>query len=216
MTIAGRGQSGLLDGAEAEDEFAEERLALGARLRYLRRGRGLTTRELSKQSMVSASLISQIENGKENASLASLRRIAIALGLPVAELFLDPSSPQSRRAAGTVRRGASGVVKKAERKKLHIPKSNYVIELLTPDLQGAIEFAWFEMEPGPSEADLMSHAGEECALVISGTMHLHLGHEILALEEGDSIRFDSSVPHKVENRGPGTLVQISAMTPPSF
>jgi mannose-6-phosphate isomerase-like protein (cupin superfamily) len=62
----------------------------------------------------------------------------------------------------------------------------------------------------------MAHAGQECALVLEGVMHVIVGDEEFVLEAGDSITLDSSIPHRIENRGAATVVQISAITPPSL
>jgi quercetin dioxygenase-like cupin family protein len=62
----------------------------------------------------------------------------------------------------------------------------------------------------------MSHPGQECALVLAGTLHVIVGSEEYVLEEGDSIAFDSSVLHRIENRGSVPAIEISAITPPAF
>jgi two-component system, OmpR family, response regulator len=68
---------------------AEERVnqMLGARIRALRKGRSLTLRQLANKTALSVSLISQIELGKSAASVATLRKLATALGVSLAELF---------------------------------------------------------------------------------------------------------------------------------
>jgi mannose-6-phosphate isomerase-like protein (cupin superfamily) len=47
-------------------------------------------------------------------------------------------------------------------------------------------------------------------------MGLTVGDETWILEPGDSARFDPAISHRIENLGDRTLVQISAITPPSF
>ncbi|HTO07192.1 MAG TPA: response regulator [Myxococcota bacterium] len=68
---------------------AEERVnqMLGARIRSLRKGRSLTLRQLANKTALSVSLISQIELGKSAASVATLRKLATALGVSLADLF---------------------------------------------------------------------------------------------------------------------------------
>jgi DNA-binding NtrC family response regulator len=68
---------------------AEERMnqMLGARIRELRKGRVLTLRQLANKTALSVSLISQIELGKSAASVATLRKLATALGVSLADLF---------------------------------------------------------------------------------------------------------------------------------
>jgi transcriptional regulator with XRE-family HTH domain len=60
---------------------------LGQRIGALRRERGLTVSELSRESAISSSMISQIENGRSLPSVATLHAIADALDAPVATLF---------------------------------------------------------------------------------------------------------------------------------
>jgi mannose-6-phosphate isomerase-like protein (cupin superfamily) len=47
-------------------------------------------------------------------------------------------------------------------------------------------------------------------------MHVEIGNEEYELETGDSISFDSAIPHRIQNRGNDTLVQLSVISPPSF
>ena len=67
----------------------EERInqVLGAKLRGLRKGRDLTLKQLANKTALSVSLISQIELGKSAASISTLRKLAAALGVPMASLF---------------------------------------------------------------------------------------------------------------------------------
>src|SRR2546423_11099881 len=65
---------------------------VGERLRALRRFRRCTLRTIAERSGVSESFLSQVERGRSSASVASLRRIAGALGVSVADLF-DSSGP---------------------------------------------------------------------------------------------------------------------------
>jgi ribosome-binding protein aMBF1 (putative translation factor) len=68
---------------------ADERVnqLLGARIRSLRKDRTLTLRQLANKTALSVSLISQIELGKSAASVATLRKLAAALGVSLSGLF---------------------------------------------------------------------------------------------------------------------------------
>ena len=196
----------------ADAGAARDRRLLGLRLRELRRLRGLTTRELAARSGVSTSMINQIETGTSGTSVSSLRRIASGLDVPLAEFFLsgevesdaNPSAPPV------------SVVRRDERRRLQLPESHIVYELLTPDLTSEIEFVWIELEPDHPPVEPMSHPGRECCVVIAGTLTSVIGGEEYTLEAGDSIVFDCSIPHTTENRGRETVIQISAITPPRF
>jgi transcriptional regulator with XRE-family HTH domain len=209
------------------DEREEELRQLGLRVRKMRRRQQLTTRELAARAGLSASLVNSVELGNTSASVSSLRRLASGLGIPLAELFLEGSGDgaATRRevaaAFGQDGRpdsgpGAVAIVRKSQRKRLHFPEGHLMYELLTPNLRWGIEFLLVQLEPGHPPVESMAHAGQECALVLEGTMHVVVGDDVYVLEMGDSISLDSSVPHRIENRGTTTLIQISAITPPSL
>lgn len=207
------------------DGFAPERKRLGRRLRDLRHAHGLTSRQLARRAGVSPSLISQLENGHVDASVVTLRKIAASLDVTIANFFLDPGDTDQHGLHSTAAESSgrqpeplARVVRRNERKRLHIPRSNFTFELLSPDLQGSIEFVWFELEPGQPQEESMAHrrGGEEYALVLQGTMHLVIGDQEFTLGPGDSCVFDPGIPHRIENRGKKKLIQISAITPPSF
>src|SRR5438874_11836090 len=76
--------------SSAPDALAE--VDVGERLRDIRRLRRATLRTIAERAGVSESFLSQVERGRASASVASLRRIAGALGVSVADLF-DSSGP---------------------------------------------------------------------------------------------------------------------------
>jgi transcriptional regulator with XRE-family HTH domain len=212
--------------------------AIGVRLRELRRGRKLTTRQLAARAQVSGSLISQVENGKVQPSVISLRRIADGLDVPLAEFFRDPdprATPATGDGAPATQRsearrnhqptrnphavgpepGAAVVIRRDQRRRLQFPNS-HVYELLSPNLAWNVEFLLVELRPGHPPVESKAHGGQESALVIAGTMHVVHGEDEYVLEAGDCISLDSSVPHRAENRGTEPVVQICAITPPRF
>ena len=70
-----------------DDGFAELMQALGARIRELRRDRGLTQESLQRRTGLPQSYISDLERGKRNVSLRNLYRLARALEVPLPKLF---------------------------------------------------------------------------------------------------------------------------------
>lgn len=199
-----------LEHPDPEDGAAE----LGRKIRELRSKAGLTAREVAVAAGVSRSLVSQIERGTASPSVTTLRRIAAALGVPVAQLFLGTGEASSGE---TDRYGRRLVVRRGERKGLHLPGADVVYELLTPDLNRRVEFIWIEYPPGDATpAEPMSHPGEENALCLEGEVVVVIDGEEFVLGEGDSISFDSGIPHRVENRGATRATLVSAITPPAF
>jgi transcriptional regulator with XRE-family HTH domain len=66
---------------------------LGERLRAIRLLRRLTLREVAEAAGVSESFVSQLERGRSSASVATLQRLAKAVGIEISDLFAD--EPQS-------------------------------------------------------------------------------------------------------------------------
>jgi transcriptional regulator with XRE-family HTH domain len=199
-----------------------EKVELGQRVKSLRQRASISARELANLVGVSPGFISQLERGKTSASIATLRGIADAFGEPIAALLTDegPGVGNQRELNGSTARdqavaSAAEVVRKGRRKRLELPGSCFNFELLSPDPQGQIVI---ELAPGhpPTEARSHIRSREECVVVLDGTMGLTVGDETWILGPGDSARFDPAISHRIENLGDRTLVQISAITPPSF
>lgn len=196
------------------DQIDLEMLEVGRKIRVRRLDAGLTLKQLAGTVGVSQSLISQVERGLASPSITTLRRIAAALEVPIAALFLGDEVPSHGE---TDRLGRRLVVRRHERKGLHVPRSKVDYELLTPDLNRKIEFLWIEYEPGAiTHPDPMAHPGEENAVCLEGSVVVTIDREEFVLTEGDSISFDSGRPHQVENRTNKRAVLVSAITPPSF
>jgi transcriptional regulator with XRE-family HTH domain len=200
--------------ASTAHQAEREALELGHVIRTLRLERSLTLTAVAQAAGLSASLISQVERGLATPSISALRRIAGALNVPIAALFLGD---QEASDGESDHRGRRLVVRRHERKGLHVPRSKVVYELLTPDLNRKIEFLWIEYEPGSiTHPEPMSHPGEENAICLEGTVIVTIDNQEFELSEGDSISFESGRPHQVENRSDQRAVLVSAITPPAF
>jgi len=108
------------------------------------------------------------------------------------------------------------VVRKGGRKKLILPRSEAEYELLSPDPQKRIEFITVHFPAGTKITEFFNHKGEECGIILKGKLMGFIGTEVVILDEGDSIYFDSSIPHRWESVGKGEMKAIWAITPPSF
>ena len=63
---------------------------------------------------------------------------------------------------------------------------------------------------------LYQHAGTELIYMLSGRMEYGYGSSRYLLESGDSILFESRVPHRNRNPGPGSAKVLWVTTPPSY
>jgi len=183
--------------------------SVGSKVRAMRKEKGLTLAELSEATNLSPAIVSQIERGRANPSFTTLAQLAHGLGIPVGKLF--PNHEEAR----------SPVVRKAERRDLSgvAPEAvgEAVYELLTPDLNGTIEALWVVTPPGhDTSASPFTHGGEEIGIVLSGKKDVYLNGQRHTLEAGDSITFDSTIPHWYKNDYDETCVAIWINSPPTW
>ncbi|HTW98069.1 MAG TPA: cupin domain-containing protein [Acidimicrobiales bacterium] len=189
---------------------------LGERLRAERAERGIGVRELARMVDCSASLISQIERGRANPSVSTLYALSSALGLSLDSLFAKPGAPPPR---ATARRKAASPPERTKRQRPSVvigPSERRVInlergvqwQLLMPVPEHNAEFMEVHYAPGGgSTADdrAIRHNGREYCLVLEGTLSVEIGFERYDLEPGDSMAFDSTIPHRIWNAGPSPV-----------
>jgi transcriptional regulator with XRE-family HTH domain len=162
---------------------------LGEHLRALRAARGMTLERLAAATGLTKSYLSKIQNSRKLPPIATLSRIAQALGTGIGSFFGDILE---------AREGAS-IVRKDER---------------LPVVRGGTAFGYDyvslahkrlskSMEPFvltfPSKIDrhvFFDHGGEEFVFILSGKVIFQVGDERWTLTEGDSIYFDAAIPHR--------------------
>ncbi|MBA7623719.1 HTH-type transcriptional regulator PuuR [subsurface metagenome] len=175
---------------------------IGRTIRKIRLEKGMTVKELTQKINLSASLISQVERGLITPSIPTLVKISNAVGVPLVYFFLEIHG--------------NPVIKKGQRKKLFLPSSGVAFQLLSPAESRKIEFLLIEIEGKDSNYELVSYPGEKCGYVIRGKMRIILDNKEYYLEEGDSIYFQSTIPHRFKSADGEKTVSIWAITPPSF
>jgi transcriptional regulator with XRE-family HTH domain len=180
-------------------------LDVGQRLRAIRLLRRLTLREVADAAGVSESFVSQLERGRSSASVATLQRLAAAVGIEISDLFADEAQSGPR------------VLRHQERQLLewgHLGRK----ALLTPKPFHSLEVVAAAFDVGGSTGDEPYTHGdsEELLLVLAGRVHLQLGSELLDLSKGDSVNYRSSTPHRVSNRGDEPAEVLFVISPPSY
>ena len=183
---------------------------LGMRIRSLRKERNLTLERLSELSDLSVGIVSQIERGKGNPSFATLAQLAHGLDIPVGRLLLRVRAEQ---VAGRASRGAAP----AGRPRARLRRRR-TVRAAHPRLHGRTRGGvGGARRPATTRASTpYRHNGEEFGLVIEGRVVVHLDGVAHDLGPGDSIRYDSSVPHWYSNPGPETCRAIWVITPPTW
>lgn len=174
-------------------------LNLGNQIRELRLKRGLTLQNISDLTGLSKPLLSQIENDITLPPIATLLKIAKALGRHIGDFFQETGPAVDRVAV--VRRGE----RKETMQRLHggTEKVGYCYESLAyPMREKHMEPFIVEIEPrGDSDIPVYHHAGEEFLFVLDGEMEFTGNDRIIDLRPGDSLYFDSKIPHALRGLG---------------
>jgi transcriptional regulator with XRE-family HTH domain len=178
---------------------------IGSRLASLRNERALSPGELATRSGVSEDEIGAIESGRLSPTIAALVKLSRVLGVRLGT-FLDdaggdgPVICRSGQAAEVMR--ATGQVSSSlgamSFYSLAKGKSGRSMEPLIVDLRPVAG-----PEPAPS-----THEGEEFIYVLQGEAEIRYGSESFRLAVGDSIYYDSIVPHRVSSSAPAKVLAV--------
>ncbi|MDF2594188.1 MAG: cupin protein [Clostridia bacterium] len=177
---------------------------IGDKIRERRLQMGMNLKELAERTNLTPGFLSQIERDISEPSITSLRKIAEALEVAVFYFLLDETKK-------------SPVVKKNQRQQLKFSNSHVTYELLSPDLNRQMEMFIGQLEPGAMTCEEpLTHPGEEINHVLKGKMWIIIGEDEYILEEGDTIYYFASLPHKIVSIGEEDLIFVSTITPPRF
>jgi transcriptional regulator with XRE-family HTH domain len=179
-------------GLDVVEEVSSGRL--GARVRGLRRERGLTLDLLSERSGVSRAMISKLERGEKNPTLVVAAKVAEGLGVSLSQLV------------GVEERREVIVVRREQRMVMRDPGTGFERQLLSPSFGGrGIEFIRNVVPEGSSSGEFppRRRGVEEYIVVESGRLRALLGGEDYLLEEGDALYFEADVSHRFDNAGEG-------------
>lgn len=171
----------------------ESKRSPGQRISSLRETYSLSREALAERSSVAVELIKRMEEEGIIPDLAPLVKISRALGVRLGTLLddheeLGPVVTRGGEAEDALRfiSGDSS-----------LPRTGLSFKALAADKGGR------HMEPfivdvlASSDPVKSTHEGEEFLYVMSGSIKLEYGADLITLKEGDSVYYDSIVPHRV-------------------
>ncbi|MET8042055.1 XRE family transcriptional regulator [Micromonospora sp. NPDC005215] len=169
---------------------------VGPRLRALRTQRAITLTQLADLTGISVSTLSRLESGSRRPTLELLLPLARAYQVALDELVDAPDTGDPRvRPKPIVRHGIT-----------FLP--------LTRRPGGLQAFKLIFPPEAPSgDRTQQTHEGYEWLYVLSGRLRLLLGDNDLILTSGEVAEFDTQVPHRVLNAGPGTAEALILFGP---
>jgi quercetin dioxygenase-like cupin family protein len=201
---------------------------LGKKIRQERSSRQMTLERFSEMTGLSKSFLSQVERGITEPSITSLKKIAKQFGFSVVNLFQNGDSVNSGwtydqpvQKAPDVKTAyveRAAVVRADRRKRLCLPGSSVVYDLMTPDMNRQIEVMYMRVKKGDRSGDepIVDPPGEKVGLVLKGSIEFTVGGESYLLKEGDSLYYPAHVPHSWYAVEGDTIEVIHILTPPSF
>lgn len=183
------------ESGEPEKPPGDHEVPVGEHVRTFRESLGMTVQQFAERTGFSSALLAQIENRMVSPSLGTLVKIANTFGTTVSSFI-----------GGKVEREFS-IVRKEDRTTVSRVglkdggKSTYTYESLGAGKAGRkMEPFLVRLQPlSESPTARSSHDGEEFLYVLSGRVTVCLGNLSDVLEEGDSVYYNSTIPHHVHS-----------------
>jgi transcriptional regulator with XRE-family HTH domain len=180
------------------------RYAIGEKVHALRLRKKMGLVELGRHTGLSAAMLSKVERGKLFPTLPTLLRIALVFSVGLEYFFSDDR-----------KKHIVAIVRRAERRRF--PEhpdgrdiSFHFESLDFPAVERKLNAYYADFHPlPPGKARAHHHSGVEFLSVLRGELEIRIGAEAHVLAAGDSIYFDSSVPHsyrRVSRKPCGALV----------
>ncbi len=170
---------------------------IGNVIRKQRRLNHLTINEVSELAGISTGMLSRIERGDVSASLDTLEKLAMTLGMPISLFFRDYG----------VAEGSAQIVKKGKGMQVvrRGTKKGHTYQLLAYEQGPAKSFEPFliTMDDASEVFPSFQHQGTEFIYMLKGKIEYRHGSETFILQPGDSLMFSGEVPH-----GPEKLIKV--------
>jgi len=195
-----------ITGFSSEKREEGQPVSVGHRVKMVRQEKGLTTEDVGQRTGLSPAYLDQIEADELSPPLGVLIRIAKALDMRLGRFI----------STGEVK--PFTVVRKHERRIVSRYTSaqgdryGYTYESLAPEKKDRhMEPFMITLEPSGAKKELSTHAGQEFIYVLEGAMEVILKDHKDVLHPGDSIYYDSSVPHLVRCHGDKETVILAVL-----
>jgi len=191
-----------LQDADIRKEVAA--LNIGRQIRQLRFQRGMTLKEVSEITGLSKPSLSQIENNDGAPPIATLIKIATALGVKIGHFFKEP---EANRRLVVVRRDERHRLNRLSHEDQYAAIGYWYESLAYPMVEKNMEPFIAEIAPR-DEGDILfnQHRGEEFIFVMDGTLEFRSTEQTILLNQGDSLYFDAAISHGL--RGIGGIAKV--------
>jgi len=197
---------GHLSNGQMEDHFLENiapsqppeniEVNVGERVKMVREDRGLNIEDIAQRTGMDEKLIRQIEEGQTAPPLGDVIKLSKALDMKMGYFI----SGEENQAYTIVRKNDRQIISRYDSKKTKQYGYEY-ISLAPHKRDRNMEPFLVTLSPSLTEEERSSHDGQEFIYILKGSVEIRLGEEIHYLDPGDTIYYDSTVPHLVKCRG---------------
>jgi len=163
---------------------------VGQVMKQMREARGISIRELSRLSGLSANALSMIERGRTSPSVSTLYRLTDALNVPITALFSQEQALEP-------------IVYRSMETRTHVPFPLGVWEGLGGEsFTGRMQPFMLTLESrGESGREKIAHTGSEFVYCLKGVLEYEVEDKIFTLEAGHSLLFSARLIHRWRNPG---------------
>ena len=162
---------------------------MAGRIRELREIENLSIEEMARKTDVSVAEYAACESGLHDLNFAFIYRCALAFGVDVTDI-IQGTSPTLKGFTVT-RAGAGQRIEEAHGMVYYNLAASFKNRIAEP----LFVHSTYNEEAQHRDIELTTHTGQECDLVLKGHLMVQVGEHRTVLHEGDSIYYDSSVPH---------------------
>ncbi len=165
---------------------------LGVAVQKLRRSYGLSLADLSTQSGVAKSIISQIERNETNPTLATIWRLAHALDVSIQSMLEGGEEGPFIEHLG---RGATPIF---------VSDDGLCRLAVTGWLKTVDWLQWYDFQAEPGgvlESSAHARGSVECISVIEGELEVDVGGALETVRAGETVRYRCDRPHRIKNTG---------------
>lgn len=176
---------------------------IGDRLKGLRESLDISVSEVAATCGISEEAYKNMEDGEGELSVSTLQKIAKAYSVPLDVLMFGEEPHMDSYFLTRKGQGLS-----VERRKA------YKYQSLASGFRGRKSDPFIvHVDPKPDDTFLQpnSHPGQEFDMVLEGSMELTIGKKTLTLNEGDSIYYDSTLPHCMRALGGRTVTFLAVI-----
>ncbi|SHJ68828.1 helix-turn-helix domain-containing protein [Tepidibacter formicigenes] len=162
-------------------------MELGEKIKYFRKKKGLTIKELSELTNLSIGFISNLERNLNSPSVSNLQQICEVLGINLMEILQSTSEKDF-------------IIRKNERKEIFTTEDNKIKFKMLTNGNKELNGISISIEGNSEYSDISwGHNYDELGVVVKGSLEIQIDNETYLLNEGDSVYVSKFTPHRYRN-----------------